>query len=374
MATSGSKDYTVTRLQIIQAALRKCGAYDSQETLSAAEQEDAAFALNLLLKEWSKRRIDIMVRDDVTLFLDKSTSKYTIGGTESPTTEIGQNLGRNGEAAAIGTIYESATEVALTARGSSMDCTITTDWPGGSTVGFGHPLADGDRVVLELDSGRTHYGKVGNVSAPTITTDDVNGTISYAYSNITIGQVRSPVAIGNKMYFYRNKASRPVSILYASRVSDSNEVPVSIIGETDYQTLNTKTQQGPTTQLWHRAGTKSGLTQQSGGVTLEEGIVSELFVWPLSGIADTYNRLKLVCQFRCDDMDNSADEMQFPIEWANAIIFNLAHDLAPEYGVSREERIDLYTIGQGKLKELLDHDVEDANVVITLDQSAYGGR
>ena len=78
MATSGSKDYSITRANIIEAALRKIGTYDQGETISGNETSAAAVALNLMVKEWAARGIDIWLRDEITLFLQPDTKSYAL--------------------------------------------------------------------------------------------------------------------------------------------------------------------------------------------------------------------------------------------------------------------------------------------------------
>jgi hypothetical protein len=69
MAVSGSKDYSITRADIIEAALRKIGEYDAGEAVPGDETAAAAVALNLMVKEWVARGADIWLRDEITLFL-----------------------------------------------------------------------------------------------------------------------------------------------------------------------------------------------------------------------------------------------------------------------------------------------------------------
>lgn len=51
MAVSGSNDFTVNRLKIINRALRMVGAVDKGQSADKKLESDAAFALNMILKE-----------------------------------------------------------------------------------------------------------------------------------------------------------------------------------------------------------------------------------------------------------------------------------------------------------------------------------
>ena len=48
MAVSGSKNFAITRADIIEGALRKSGAYDQGESISGDETHAANMALNLI--------------------------------------------------------------------------------------------------------------------------------------------------------------------------------------------------------------------------------------------------------------------------------------------------------------------------------------
>src|SRR5688500_2834148 len=81
MAVSGSKNFTVTRTDIVDSAMRKTGVYDPGEEPSAEESADAVLALNVMVKEWSVLGIDVPWRETITLFLQPGTQSYLIGPT-----------------------------------------------------------------------------------------------------------------------------------------------------------------------------------------------------------------------------------------------------------------------------------------------------
>ena len=311
MATSGSKDFSVTRSQIIEAALRKCGEADQGEAISAAEEQDAAFALNLLVKEWSARGIDIWLRQEITLFIEGGNKKvYEIGPTgDHATTDTPAITALTADAAA------GATSISIA-----------------SSTG----INDGDYIGIKLDSGDLFFSTydlfLGDISDP----------------------LPSAASSGNAVYAYTNKTERPLNMVYAMRRSNDTDVPVELIGEQEYQSLTRKKQAGPTTQVWYKP-------------VLENG---ELHVWPTGGNNGGYDQIILQANFHPDDFDAVSNEPEFPIQWANALIFSLAHDLAPEYGVDRTTRADLFAIAERKLKEQLDFDVENASVTMELEQGA----
>ena len=233
MATSGSKNYSITAIEIIGGALRKIGAFDHGDSIPPEEVADAMQALNLLTKEFAVRGLDIWVRKELILNLNVGQVVYTLGS--------------------------------------------------------GGDLSD-----------------------------------------------------------------RPVDILYAMRrnPTTNQDVPMDLIGEQEYQRLSLKQQPGIPVSLWYKPVLDSG----------------QLYVWmPLSDTCP-YTQLVMQARLYVDDFDSTVDEPEFPIEWGNALIFHLAHDLSPEYGVDRQKRADLYAIAERKLTDALDWSQENANVIFTIDQ------
>ena len=91
-----------------------------------------------------------------------------------------------------------------------------------------------------------------------------------------------------------------------------------------------------------------------------------LYVWPVDGGA-SWDKLILIAQYYPDDFDAASNNPQFPIEWGNTLVWNLAAELASEYGVPEREQARLWQIANFKLNELLDYDVENASVKFEMD-------
>lgn len=304
MAVSGSKNFTVTRTDLIYAALRKTGEFDSGETPAAGDIADAALALNLMVKEWSARGIDVPWREEITVFLQPGTQSYLIGpdGDHATTSYVETTL---------------STDEAL--GSSSLGLTSTTG------------INTSDYIGVKLDDGTIHWTTITNVAGTTITTG-----------------LASSASAGNAVYAYTTKAYRPQRVVYAYRRSASDvDSEVGLIGEVAYQGLSSKGSGGPVNQIYYKQTVSNGT----------------LYVWPAnSGGPD---KLVLISQNLVDDFDAAGNNPQFPIEWANAIVWNLAVELAPEYGVSIKEQINLQRLASEKLETLLNTDVENASVIFS---------
>lgn len=308
MAVSGSKDYSITRSDIISAALRKLGEYDQGEAPSGDETASASLALNLMVKEWVTDGIDLWLRQEVTLFLQPDTKSYALGTTHATTSYVETTLSAD----------EATSQTVLSVTSST-----------GMTAA--------DNVGIKLDDDSIHWTTISTVDSAT---------------QITVATaIPSAAASGNKVYAYTTKAGRPHSIVYAFR-RDVNDIDteIAIIGENEYRRQSNKGSSGPPVEIWYNP-------------TLTTGT---LYTWPVDGGAN-WDKLILIAQYYPDDFDASADNPQFPIEWGSTLIWGLAAELASEYGLPEREQGRLWQIAQHKLDKALDHDVENASVIFAMD-------
>ena len=308
MAVSGSKNYSITRATIIEAALRKLGEYDQGESPSGDETNAADVALNLMVKEWVARGIGIWIRDEITLFLQPNTKSYALGTTNATASYV---------------------ETTLSAAEASGQTVISVTSSAGMTAA--------DIVGIKMDDDTIHWSTIATVdSGVQITIDDATD---------------DDAASGNKVYAYTTTAGRPQKILYAYR-RDVNgyDTEVRMIGESAYMSQSNKSSEGPPVEAWYQP-------------TLSTGT---LYVWPVDGGAN-WDKLVMSCQFMPDDFDAASDNPEFPIEWGNTLIWGLAAELASEYGLPMREVQYLEAKATYRLETMLDYDTENASVIFALD-------
>lgn len=308
MALSGSKDYSITRADIIGAALRKLGEFDQGESISGDETSSANIALNLMVKEWVARGIDLWLRDEITLFLQPDTQSYALG-----------------TAKATASYVETTLTAAVVASDTIMPVTSSTG------------MTAADNIGIKLDDNTIHWDTIASVDSSTQVT-------------ITTG-VASAAASGKKVYAYTTTAGRPQKIVYAFRRDTSDiDNEVTLVGEKEYRSQSNKGSAGPPVQLYYQPTMTTGT----------------LYVWPVDGGA-TWDKLVLIAQYLPDDFDTASNNPQFPIEWGNTLVWNLAAELASEYGLPEREQGRLWQIAEHKLNELLDYDQENASVEFAMD-------
>jgi len=83
MSRSGSYDFNVTRDELIKAAFRLIGVGHRGESVPADEMNDAAQALNIMLKAWQADGLQLWKRSEASITLSAGTSTYTLGPTGS---------------------------------------------------------------------------------------------------------------------------------------------------------------------------------------------------------------------------------------------------------------------------------------------------
>ena len=205
MATSGTTDFTITRDEIISAALRKIGVVPQGETASAVQITEGAFALNVMVKAWEVDGMPLWAIKNLTISYTSGTASYTIGN--------------------------------------------------GAPINSAKPL----KVIQ-------------------------------AWNRDLISNV---------------------------------DIPMIILPKYDYNRLGNKTITGMPVQIQYTPGRDTGV----------------ITVFPVpDDTAETNNKLVISYQCPFEDFDASTDNIDFPQEWYDAVIYGLATRLAPEYGVPVEQR------------------------------------
>ncbi len=190
MAVSGSKNYSITRANIIEAAYRRTGEYDQGEAISGDETAAADLTLNLMIKEWVARGADLFLRDEITVFMQPDQRVYLLGTAQATRT--------------------ITAETTLSAAEASGQTVISVTSSTGMTAA--------DVVGIKMDDNTIHWSSIASVgSSVQITIDDVTD---------------DDAASGNKVYTYTTVSGRPTKIVSAYR-RDINglDTEVEMIGE-----------------------------------------------------------------------------------------------------------------------------------------------
>lgn len=134
------------------------------------------------------------------------------------------------------------------------------------------------------------------------------------------------------------------------RTADTDYVdrPVRIDTRNEYNEISNKTSTGGTTSRIY-------YDSQLGDGTL--------YVWPVpEASTDT---LQLTYLRSIEDFDASGDNADFPTEWLEALIYNLAVRIAPKYGkVLSKENPDIINIALTSLQQMQLWDTESSTISI----------
>ena len=132
--------------------------------------------------------------------------------------------------------------------------------------------------------------------------------------------------------FYRNVTSNPVI-----------DTPVMIVSKQEYNTLGSKFSTGTANTLFYDSKKTSGV----------------LYVYLTPDANSEANlQLHVVAQMPLNDMTLATDIPDFPNEWMNCLVWNLADQLALEYGVPMNARQEIATRALTYKTQLDDWNVE----------------
>ena len=308
MATSGSTDYSINREQIFQEALEILNVYDPISTLSSEDMFSCARTLNMMLKAWTSDGLQLWAQKEVALFLAKDQITYT--------------LGASGDHWA-----ETYAKTAVATAGVALDTTVVVDDTTGMTAA--------DYVGVELDDGTMHWTTVSSV---TNATDFV----------LTVA-LPSAAAVDSVVRYYTNKMPKPFRIMkdpVRYLEATGSEIPLIMVDRARYWNLGNKTTVGAVNQLYFDPRRD----------------VSELTVYPSPDSSVDY--LKLVAHFAFEDMDNQADDLDFPQYWYESVVWNLSVRLMYKFGgaVTQDRRREIRSIAKTMKEDALNFDTEDNSI------------
>jgi hypothetical protein len=315
-STSGSYSYDMTLSQLVYAAGRKISAWAAGETPGSSEVTDFVTAANLMLKEWMASGIHVWTESEATLFLIPNQYTYNLGLN---TTDH------------VCTSYIQTQAASLVASGS-------TSIPLISSAG----LAVNNQIGLQLTSGIIQWTTISTIVGNTIT--------------IPAPGLSASMTPNAYQWSYATPINRPLRIVstrrfYYPSLPNIQETEMIIMSRLDYRRLTNKSNTGIPTQVFYDPQIQSGL-----------GI---LWVWPSP--PDYTNFINFTWYRPIADFLNPNNIADCPQEWLNAIIWNLAVEMAPEYDVPTEVFSRVQQMAAQKLALVAGFDREPESVNFGVD-------
>ena len=202
----------------------------------------------------------------------------------------------------------------------------------------GLKLWKNSELIIPLTANQTTYTLGGTSS-----------TLMYDTQAPTVAITDKPLKVIQG--FYRN-----------TQVTPNIDTPVLLLSKQEYNVLGSKYSTGTANSIFYDAKKLNG-------------ILSVYLTPDLN--AQTNLELHVVAQMPLDDINLSTDIPDFPNEWFNCLIWNLADQLALEYGVPMNHRQEIGTRAMLYKTQLSDWDVEPTSTFFAPDfrstgNTAYG--
>ena len=183
-------------------------------------------------------------------------------------------------------------------------------------------------LVIPLTANQTTYVLGGATSA-----------IMYDSFNLTIPITDKPLKVIQA--WYRNTTTTP-----------SIDTPLQLLSKQEYNILGSKQSTGVSNSVFYDVKQNNGI----------------LYVYLTPDAYTAANlELHLVAQLPMNDLNRGQDVPDFPNEWMNTLIWNLADQLAIEYSVPANHRAEIAARALTYRNQLTDWDVEPTSTFFQID-------
>ena len=276
--------FSPQRNVIITRALRQCLAIASGETPGAQEISDANDALNAYVAGLQATGIHLWSQTEGVLFLQPNQISYLLGGTTSAK-------------ACFDNQWVYTTTNGVINQGA-------TSMPVASVAG----ISVGDNFGVTLSTNAMQWTVVTGVNPTTLTVSFTPALTAATSSNAYV--VDYPPSA---------QLPRPMRITDARRyyVSSQIDTPLIRMSRLDYRDLPNKTTTGTISSFFYDPQLTSGV----------------MWAWPAP--PDSLSAIRFTFHQQIYDFVNANDTPDFPQEWTNCLTWNLAKEIAPEYGVGQ---------------------------------------
>lgn len=325
MATSGTTTFTVTRDQIIEAALRSLAVLEEGATPGPNALENASFSLNLILKKWQSEGIKLWTIKEYTLPLVPNQTSYTIGPS-------------------VAYDYNASKPLRL------IQCYLRNLSNNTQSVGKISLLSGGSYSVQPTNAVSSTYAGAG-----TGATFNLTFTGSTVTSVMLANSGGSGYSVGDVLTMQGGTFASPCTVTVDSLISVFTDMPMTIISQQEYNILGSKQSQGNVNTVYYKPWR-------------DYGEIS-VFLTPNTFTAQNYN-LHMFVQTPIEDITSANQNFDFPSEWFLALKWGLVAELASDYEKTIADK-QYYEQKADMLKqELMDWDIEWASTFFQPDVRA----
>lgn len=328
MTVSGTTSFTQTQYQVIQTAFGILNVYGIGRTFSNEDYSLAVNMLNLMIKAWGAKGLHLWCKEEAVLYLQQYQAQYGFGNSNSI-----------GLAPAYATVA-SGSHITLTTAAIPVSTTLI-------------PVLSSSGLVIGMNLGLVQSD--GTLFWTTIATIPDSTSIT-----ITVGP-SVDVVLNANVYAFTTLLNKPYRIISArirsgfdyGSSSTINETIMNPLSHADYYDLPTKTNNGLANQFYYDPQTDYG--------------VIDLWSRP----ADCSYRVHFTYERIIDDITNVADTFDFPVEWLEAITWQLALRLAFPFA-KLKQYAEIKEMASLMLVDLLDWDSEVTGVSFQPDRDGGG--
>lgn len=310
MTSSGSTNFNLNLAQFLEQVFRLINVIGEGDQLASYDYNFGKTSLNSMLKAWEADDHHIWLKKTVTLFLQPNQNTYSISAT---TTDHATG--------------DDLVIPVLTVAANIGDTTITVDDSSLCHLN--------DNIGIMMDNNTIFWTTITGL--PTTT------------SIVLTAPLTDTVAVSKQCFVYTTPLAIPFKIYSAARRDNLNniDVPLNYYSYREYFEQPNKIVTG-TPVVWN-------YDRQ-----IDEAIVR---LWPTP--SDSSFRVNFIVSRSIQDMDSNSDTFDLPVEWLDAITYNLAVRIAPAYGKAQGDNFaELRRQAMQYEQDLLGFDNEQGSIYI----------
>jgi hypothetical protein len=291
VATSGSVDFSVSRDNLIEDALRHAGIIGIEDSASSVQKTWAARLLNMMVKAWGAHGPALWARKVGYILPQTDTNEIDLGATGD---------------------HATASYTQTTLSSSAVDGASTV------VVASATGISNGYYIGVETDEGM-HWTTVNGAPVGTTVT----------LTDALVGDAAS----GAYVWVYQTKLVRPLHIFeaYVRNEDGNTEYPIDVVAKQIYESMGNKE------------------TESTPNLLAYEPLLDNGRVYIQPRIAGGETIIKIVFQRPFEDFDAANDTPDFPQEWYLALMLGLASLCAGAGGIPAQDRtFTIYPDDQGR--------------------------
>jgi hypothetical protein len=276
MTTSGDTTFDMTANQLVSKAFSKIGVKIAEQSLQPHEYQDGQDVLNLMIKSFGAQGLHLWSKDEAIVFLDVGKSDYLLGSSGDKACQFDDFIGTTTTASQV--LNDDIIAVVSTAG-----------------------MAVGDNAGVQMNDKTRFWTTIKSVDSAT---------------QITLYTVLpSDSTIGNTLFTFTTLIQRPNRILSFRRktYADDNEIPVLSWSRNQYFNQVNKSSQGTVVNCYYSPQLTNG----------------RLYVWQTASSVNDFVRFTF--ERPLDVVTSGTQTIDFPEEWQEAMIYNVAARLADDY-------------------------------------------